>query len=128
MRTVEALGLSAAIAVTDCIIKARIKKPLITKNRGFAHNRLDDHPNVVAAVSVLLTAAVFKNLLTEEKRSPGYALIFGGALSNTYERFFKGYVTDYIRIGNMVYNISDLAIFAGVFVLAAQSLMEEKGE
>ena len=127
MRTAEALGLSAVIALTDCIIKARIKKPLITKNRGFAHNSFDDHPNMVAAVSALLTGAVLAGLVSGKKDPFGYALVLGGALSNTYERVFKGYVTDYIKIGSMVYNISDFAIFAGALMLAAQSIKEEKG-
>lgn len=117
MRTAEALSLSVAIALTDCIIKARIKKPLITKNRGFARNRLDDHPQIVAAVSALLTAAVLKETVSGKKNTFGYALILGGALSNTYERIFKGYVTDYIRIGNMVYNVSDFSIFAGTLAV-----------
>ena len=90
MRTVEALSLSAVIALADCIIKANIKKPLITKNRGFAHNGFDDHPNVVAAVSALLTAAVFHGVVSKKNKPLGYALILGGALSNTYERVFKG--------------------------------------
>ncbi|MBO4373662.1 MAG: signal peptidase II [Lachnospiraceae bacterium] len=128
MRTAELLGVSAAIALADTIIKASIKEPLITKNRGFAHNRLDDHQHVVAAVSALLTAVVAKDILSGKKRSLWLALILGGALSNTYERVFKGYVTDYIKIGNTVYNISDFAIFAGALMHTIQSLTSEKEE
>lgn len=126
MRTVEYLSLSAAVAALDCIIKANIKKPLITKNRGFAHNRFDRYPKAVAAVSVLLSAGMFKGVVSGGKNALGYSLILGGALSNTYERVFKGYVTDYIRIGNTVYNISDFMIFAGALLLIIQNLKEKE--
>ncbi len=126
MRTGEFLALSSAVAITDCIIKSKIKEPLITKNRGFAHNRLDDHQYVVAAVSAILTVFFAKRAVFGNDRSAGSALILGGALSNTYERIFKGYVTDYIKIGSTVYNISDFAIFAGAFMIALKSFKEEK--
>lgn len=55
----------------------------------------------------------------------GYALILGGGLSNFIDRVKKGTVTDYLRfpnfpikkISNLVFNLSDFGIFAGVFCL-----------
>lgn len=126
MQTGEFLALSSAVAAADCIIKSRIRKPLITKNRGFARNRLDDHPRIVAAVSALLTVYIAHRAVFGNDRSLGHALVLGGALSNTYERIFKGYVTDYIKIGGTVYNISDFAIFAGAFLIALKGIREEK--
>ncbi|MBQ7463618.1 MAG: signal peptidase II [Lachnospiraceae bacterium] len=126
MRTVEFLALSSSIAVADCIIKSKIKEPLITKNRGFAHNRLDSHQYIVAMISALMTAFIAKNAVFGNDRSVGSALILGGALSNTYERLFKGYVTDYIKIGSTVYNLSDFAIFAGALMTALKGIREEK--
>ncbi len=125
MQTVERLCLAAFIAAGDTVIKNRISEPLKTKNRGFALNRLDKYPGAVAAVSGLLTAVTAYGLVKTKKYGVAYALILGGALSNTYERLFKGYVTDYIKIGKVVYNLSDFAIFAGALMYVFESIGEE---
>ncbi len=125
MQTVEGLCLAAAIAAGDGIIKSKIKDPRITKNRGFALNRMDRYPKAVAAVSLALTAVTATGLFNTEKHKAAFALVLGGALSNTCDRLFKGYVTDYIRIGNVVYNISDFAIFAGTAMYVCRIIGEE---
>lgn len=57
----------------------------------------------------------------------GLGLILGGGLSNFHDRKTKGYVTDYFSFGvgtkrfrNIVFNLSDLFIFAGasIYMLA----------
>lgn len=55
----------------------------------------------------------------------GYALLLGGGISNFIDRMKKGSVTDYVRfpkfpvkkISELVFNLSDFGIFAGVFCL-----------
>ena len=55
----------------------------------------------------------------------GYTLLLGGGISNFIDRMKKGSVTDYVRfpkfpvkkISELVFNLSDFGIFAGVFCL-----------
>ena len=95
----------------------------MVKNSGFAFNRFDRHPKAVAAVSAAATALVgIKTYLgRNDSDFLGWLLLFCGALSNTGERIFKGYVTDYIRIGKYEYNVADFLIFTGTaFILKGE--------
>ena len=54
----------------------------------------------------------------------GLSMMLGGAGSNAYERLKYGKVTDYIRFNvgtekfrNVIYNVGDLAVFAGTLLL-----------
>ena len=46
--------------------------------------------------------------------------MLGGAVGNTYDRFKRGYVVDYLslktknrKLSDITFNLSDLALFAG---------------
>lgn len=46
------------------------------------------------------------------------ALLFGGVISNSADMFFYGYIIDYIIFPELFsFNIADLAICAGAFIL-----------
>ena len=143
-RTAGSLGIMLSVFIADESIKKAVnlradkghdkkilrEKLIITRsiNKGFSMNRFDDRPDVVAAVSAGLTTFFLLRLmdLAFDKNDKGYlklfslALMTGGALSNTYDRVFKGGVTDYIslnvkdkRIRGKVFNLSDIAIVTG---------------
>lgn len=73
----------------------------------------------------VLSAAALATLLTQRKQHPlATGLILGGGLSNLQERVGEGRVYDYIRfpkapapLNRYVYNLADLAVFAGGFGL-----------
>lgn len=59
----------------------------------------------------------------------GEAMVLGGGLCNWFDRFHQGYVTDYFsfvsrceKLTRIVFNLSDLFIFAGSALAAAGSL------
>ena len=116
--------LAAAVftAAADLKIKdvmREISPEQVIYNKGFAANRLDNHPRAVALVSAALTAVLAASLFGKkihpcEELADG--LLLGGALSNTGERIVRGKVTDYIPLGRYVYNIGDLAIYAGSLI------------
>ena len=61
----------------------------------------------------------------------GLSMILGGGLSNFYDRKTSGYVTDYFSFGvknkkfrNIVFNLSDLFIFAGALLYFIGQLAE----
>ena len=100
--------------------------PEMVENRGFAFNRGETHPKTVAGVSAAITAGVILKMLT----APGYTafacmLIAAGGVSNTCERIFQGYVTDYIPMGKKYEcNVADIAIFGGVILLMAEESLK----
>ena len=59
----------------------------------------------------------------------GLSMVLGGALSNLYDRFKRGYVVDYFSfslpgIKKVVFNLGDLFVFLGT----ALFLLGEMGE
>ena len=58
----------------------------------------------------------------------GFALLLGGAYSNTYDRLIRKYVVDYVsfpvknkKIRNIVFNISDFCIMIGALLIVLGS-------
>ena len=101
------------------------------ENRGAASGILSSHPKVIKGISAGMLCFCVLALGRERQRGKvtaagiGYALLLGGGLSNFIDRVRKGSVTDYIRfpkvpvkkISEIVFNLSDFGIFAGVFCL-----------
>ena len=103
-------------------------------NRGFALGRMKEHEAMVKGTGVLGTGMVLMALIRSiSKREglikqAGLSLVFGGALSNVFDRFTRGYVVDYIIIKKgplrkLIINIGDAAIFVGSLLYAAASLI-----
>ena len=103
--------------LTDRIVLRRVK------NKGMCLNLLQDRPEVVKKLS----AGLFRK--GHFFRKNGLALLSAGAWSNTFDRWTKDGVADYIGIkcGNekvsaITYNLADFFIFAGNVILAAAAL------
>lgn len=59
----------------------------------------------------------------------GLSFLLGGALSNVYDRFKRGYVVDYFSfkfLKKIVFNISDLCIFLGSFLITIYSFLKKE--
>jgi signal peptidase II len=61
----------------------------------------------------------------------GLALILGGALGNAWDRFFDGYVVDYLHFhwGDAyfpAFNVADIAITTGAIMLIIDALLDSK--
>ena len=59
----------------------------------------------------------------------GLALVIGGGFSNLYDRMKRGYVVDYFsiqwkKLKKVVFNLGDICIFLGAFMMLAGELME----
>ncbi len=100
-------------------------------NRGAILNTGEKKRPVVAAVSLLLTAALVPVFLFSLGRRGnrllrlGLALLLGGAFSNTYDRLKRKYVVDYLSFGvkwkwfrSIVFNVSDFCIIIGALLAA----------
>lgn len=123
-------------------LKGQGKKPIgktgcsliLLHNKGFAGSKMKDKPEVV---KILHTIILFLFLLIcivvgyfkkgNEMTAFGLSMILGGGASNLYDRWKKGYVTDYLGLPvakKLVFNVSDLCIFAGA-VLAILGEMKK---
>jgi signal peptidase II len=57
----------------------------------------------------------------------GLALVFGGAISNAYDRGVKGSVVDFIQVPHYpIFNVADSAISVGVVVLVLGTLWHSR--
>lgn len=100
-------------------------------NKGAILNTGEGKRPVVAAVSLLLTAALVPVFLLSLGRRGnrllrlGLAFLLGGAFSNTYDRLKRKYVVDYLSFGvkwkwfrSIVFNVSDFCIIIGALLAA----------
>ena len=105
-------------------------------NHGFVLNRFDQHPKLVRIVSCLTFFPVFFWALwlfskkTGELGRLGAACLIGGAASNFWDRIFRGYVVDYLRlpvkkIRNIIFNIADFFIFLGGAICAIYEIFSK---
>lgn len=145
------LILVVAIFITDYFIKDYIEKNkklgaeetildgkiIITKchNKGAILNFLENRKEVVVTISGILFGMIlmfFAMLLPQRRKEVlkfAIACILGGAASNLYDRVKRGYVVDYFSFSfyrKVIFNISDLFIFLGCFLVLAISVL--KGE
>ena len=122
----EITGLGAALLGIDLFCKSKTeKKPEDTEERAIL---------IVKGCSVMAAAIILTyhiRLLFSKKRNVsflGTTLILSGACSNLYDRFRKGYVTDYIgfetenkAFREITFNIGDFCLAAGALILSAVS-------
>ncbi|PPI87956.1 signal peptidase II [Candidatus Pantoea edessiphila] len=98
-------------------------------NYGIAFSFLADGKNwqrllfisISIIVSIFLLISISYNN-SNSMISVAYALIMGGALSNSIDRFYNGFIVDFIdlHVKNLhfaTFNIADCSIFIGVILL-----------
>jgi signal peptidase II len=104
-------------------------------NKGVMLNFLENNVHLVKVVSLSLFGILllfFATLLPrKENRIMKLALSFiiGGASNNIYDRVKRGYVVDYFSfkfLKKVVFNISDICIFVGSFIIILLSIFKRK--
>ncbi len=143
------LILAVTIFITDYFIKDYIEKNkklqeeetilngkiIITKyhNKGAILNFLENKKEAVVSISGILFGMIlmfFVILLPQRRKEVlkfAMACILGGAASNLYDRVKRGYVVDYFSFSflkKVIFNISDLFIFLGCFLVLAISVFK----
>lgn len=110
---------------------------IVTKyhNSGCFLNFLEDKKELVVTITGILFGMVLMLfvLVLPQRRKPllklALACLTGGAASNLYDRIRRGYVVDYFSFSflkKVVFNLSDLFIFFGSFLLLIISVFKEK--
>lgn len=98
-------------------------------NKGIAFGAFENSPKLVerGTLGILaVVAAWLIYLLTKPGlyfKKFGTSMMLGGGLCNWFDRFHQGYVTDYFsfnvkwkRVKSLVFNLSDMFIFLGMFL------------
>ncbi len=108
-------------------------------NPGLPFGRLAAYPQLVREIPLAVASAasgIFLWLLPRRGsrlQKLGLALTVGGAFSNLYDRFVRGYVVDYlnVRIGRfrkVIFNIGDVCILAGTILFFCGEMIAEARE
>lgn len=108
-------------------------------NRGICLNLFEDKPDFVkgasAVVTMLLTIYQCFTLLHKKRylKKAGLSLMAAGAWSNTFDRWIRGYVIDFIgfqtkwkKITGITYNFGDFFIAAGAVLVMLSSIFKVK--
>lgn len=105
------------------------------RNTGAAWSLFDGQLPLLTLISfvaaVLLTRYYLKHKQMNHFENICMILIIAGTIGNLYDRFFLGYVRDFLSfniVGYMfpVFNIADSCLVIGVIGLLLYTLMEEK--
>ncbi len=105
------------------------------KNTGAAFSVLKESNYFLGIFALIVSASIIfyvhKNY-TKLKNLDiyAYAVLLAGILSNMCERFFDGFVTDYIKLSFIefpVFNLADVFINVGAVILIVSILFEKRG-
>jgi signal peptidase II len=103
----------------------------VLRNSGAAFGLLQNFTAGFLVISLLVMAAI----LIYYPRIPRYdwpariglAMVFGGAVSNAYDRGLQGSVIDFIQIPHWpVFNVADSSITVGVALLVVGSFLRRR--
>lgn len=140
------------LALVDIVLKSSVEGALTQKeertafkekliirkvyNKGFSLNVMDDKPEAVRYVSAYMTVTmIIYQMFTLLKKGCifkriGVSLMSAGALSNTFDRWIRGYVIDYIalpvkneRIKKLTFNLADICLLAGGALVTVASVV-----
>ena len=100
------------------------------RNTGAAFSIFVGFSSYLMVIGLLVAAAVvyFHHRMATRNDFAQIALafIFGGSLGNIFDRFYRGFVIDYIDVGFWpVFNLADVMINFGVAMLIADLLMRK---
>ena len=108
-------------------------------NPGFSFGFMKEYPKLVEMVPVCMLSAVagaWAYVIGKKGRvleKTALTLVLAGGASNLYDRLKRGYVVDYFsfrvpleKLRRIVFNLSDLFIFAGAGLMIVHSFFKRK--
>ncbi len=103
------------------------------QNRGAAFSILSGKINFLAIISVIFCIGLIIYVIVKKPKHKllciSLAMLFSGALGNAIDRLFYGFVVDFIEttfVDFAVFNIADIAITVGAFLLAIYLIFFDK--
>jgi len=97
------------------------------ENTGAAFSILSGKNSFFIFISLLIIVILIFWLIKEKKYNFSFALIFGGALGNLFDRIFRGKVIDFLdfRIWP-VFNFADIVITLGIFLIFLSVISQKR--
>ena len=103
-------------------------------NDGFPMGIMKERPELVRCLPLAVASSLLLRLscLLPEKgnhlEKAGLACMIGGACSNLFDRFFRGYVVDYLYIdkkpvSRVIFNLGDVFIAAGTALVGLSGVL-----
>jgi len=131
--------IAAAVVIVDRITKIYVERHFgvpygprqvvdhvlyltVTRNAGAAFGLFQNFTLGFLLISAVVMIAILfyygRLPVSDWPARLGLALVFGGAISNAYDRGVKGSVVDFIQVPHWpIFNVADSAITVGVAVL-----------
>ncbi len=127
----QSFYLSESIPIIDDIFNLTY-----VENRGIAFGLFQGRLNIISVLTVIAIVAIFIYVLRNKKTLSmlehfGYTLILSGAVGNMIDRLFRGFVVDMLDfrgIWSFVFNLADVWINVGVFMLVIDYLILHRNE
>jgi signal peptidase II len=99
------------------------------ENTGAAFGIMTSATSALAAISLLISIGGLFMMWREHRTAPlaalGIGLVVGGAVGNVIDRIFRGYVVDFMAVGEFPrFNLADSCITIGVLLLLAATIRE----
>lgn len=102
------------------------------KNRGIAFGMFQGKIDIISILTIVVIIGIaiyfYKNTKQLSKMEKiGYSFVLGGAIGNIIDRVYRGFVIDMIDfrgIWMFVFNLADVWINIGVFLIIIESLLE----
>jgi len=89
----------------------------LVKNKGAAFSLFSNSTNILTITSILASLLLITIILKSPPRSfwnlTGLAYLLGGTVGNGIDRFFKGYVLDFLELIPIhfpIFNVADVSI------------------
>lgn len=143
---------SVLIVFFDMLVKLIVKNNLLlgkrnviiknlfyltyVKNTGAAFSIFENNTFFIIIVTILIICGLMYYVVKyrlDKYEVMGYGIILGGAFGNLLDRVLYGYVIDYIDViifgyDYPIFNIADIAIVVGVFILFIGMFRGDKNE
>ncbi|MEI7475102.1 MAG: signal peptidase II [bacterium] len=109
---------------------------IFVRNTGAAFSLFAQHTQLLSLFSAIVAVSIIIYFLKKRGIIPfynviGWSLILGGTLGNLADRVRLGFVIDFIKldiINSPVFNIADVAINIGAFIILMKALINISNE
>lgn len=144
METILIAGVIVLDQITKVLIQHSASLPLTVipgffeivyvKNTGAAWSMFSSKTGILTLVSAVAAGVMIWYLLTKKcsrLTKISLSLMIGGAIGNLIDRLCLSYVRDFLSFNIFgyafpVFNVADMALCIGVFLLCVSTLVEEK--
>lgn len=107
----------------------RILEFRYAENTGVAFSYLSSHPVFLMILISLINVILLYLFLKEKETALFFILIFSGAISNLIDRYFFGFVTDFINPTFMnfaIFNLADVFLNLGLYLYIFELLFSKE--